>query len=115
MNAYNYWDERNYLSTCNKCGNFISCTRYCSRECWIKQREEYKKREGDKFNILTEIVIDQSDKVLYDILLLEPPKTKEEVKKQYFKLALKYHPDKNGDIDTFIKIKDAYEKLYNQL
>tara|TARA_R110000772_G_scaffold132699_1_gene241190 strand:- start:330 stop:674 length:345 start_codon:yes stop_codon:yes gene_type:complete len=114
MTTYNYWDDRYYYPKCDSCGLLFNVdTRWCSKECWIKQREGYKKRE-DRFNIVTEI-IDQSDKVLYDILNLEPPKTKEQVKKQYLKLALKYHPDKNGDIDTFIKIKDAYEKLYNQL
>jgi len=34
-----------------------------------------------------------------------------EVKKQYFKLAAKYHPDKGGDKETFQKISNAYSFL----
>lgn len=38
------------------------------------------------------------------------------VKKQYKKLWLKYHPDKQtGDIEKFIKINEAYNYLNNYL
>jgi len=47
----------------------------------------------------------------WKILSLVPPKTKDEIKKQYYKLSLKYHPDKGGDNDKFIKLKNAYDKL----
>lgn len=43
--------------------------------------------------------------------------SKETIKKQYRKLALKYHPDKNGNTkesnERFKKINEAYEYLYN--
>jgi DnaJ-class molecular chaperone len=35
----------------------------------------------------------------------------EELKKEYRKLALKYHPDKGGDHETFIEIQSEYERL----
>jgi curved DNA-binding protein CbpA len=51
----------------------------------------------------------------YSILNLNKNCTKEEIKKSYHKLSLKYHPDKNGgeDSEEFRKIHEAYEILYD--
>jgi DnaJ-class molecular chaperone len=54
----------------------------------------------------------------YKILELPDSKivSKEEIKKAYKSLILKYHPDKNRNIDTtdkFKEIQTAYEILYN--
>jgi len=51
----------------------------------------------------------------YSILNLNKDCTKEEIKKSYHKLSLKYHPDKNGgeDGEEFRKINEAYEVLYD--
>ncbi len=54
----------------------------------------------------------------YKILELPDSKnvSKEEIKKAYKSLILKYHPDKNQNIDTtdkFKEIQTAYEILYN--
>lgn len=49
----------------------------------------------------------------YKILELDKSCKKIEIKKQYHKLSLRYHPDKNGDNETFIKIHEAYETLYD--
>jgi len=40
--------------------------------------------------------------------------SKEELKKKFKRLTLKYHPDRNkeeGSTEKFIQIKDAYEEL----
>ena len=37
--------------------------------------------------------------------------SKDDIKKAYFKLILKHHPDKGGDPQTFIKIKKTYDSL----
>jgi len=53
-----------------------------------------------------------------NLLELSDPYTQKELKKQYFKMALIYHPDKNKDIksnEKFNKIKDAYAYLDNYL
>lgn len=61
---------------------------------------------------------------LYDILEIDNFSSKEQIKKAWKKLALKYHPDKNYDVkncikknfeirDKFLKIKYAYDILSN--
>jgi DnaJ-class molecular chaperone len=50
----------------------------------------------------------------YDILEVSPNATKDEIKKAYRRLVLKYHPDKNKSKDAeekFIDIKNAYDIL----
>jgi DnaJ-class molecular chaperone len=113
---YNYWQKEQYYPICNKCGCRISSTRYCSKSCWINQRK--KKQTFEEYvdekifgNVFQEKTYDNMNE--WNILKLEPPKTEEEIKKSYRKLALKYHPDKNGDVDMFIKIKSAYDVLIN--
>jgi len=49
----------------------------------------------------------------YKILELDKNCTKNEIKKKYRKMCLKYHPDKDGDNEKFIKIHEAYETLYD--
>ncbi len=107
----NYWDKEQYYPICNKCGCPISSTRYCSRSCWINQRKQKKTFEEYVDDIIIEKTYDNMNE--WNILKLKPPKTEEEIKKSYRKLALKHHPDKQGDVDMFIKIKSAYDILIN--
>lgn len=43
------------------------------------------------------------------------PQTLEELKKQYKKLAMKYHPDLGGDTATMQEINNEYDSLFEQL
>lgn len=51
----------------------------------------------------------------YEILGINQNATKQDIKKAYLKLSLKYHPDKNNNDTTneFLKIKLAYETLFD--
>lgn len=111
----NYWEPSQYYPKCNKCGQPISSTRYCSRSCWISQRKQKQTFEDYVDENIFNIIIEKKEDFIYknecDILQIEPPIDETKIKKQYRKLALKHHPDKKGDVDMFIKIKSAYDTL----
>lgn len=47
----------------------------------------------------------------YSILGVEKSASTEEIKSAYRKLAMKYHPDRGGDVKKFQEISEAYETL----
>ena len=50
----------------------------------------------------------------YDILGVPHNASTEEIKKAFYKLAHKYHPDKGGDAAKFKEINEAYQVLSNK-
>ena len=56
--------------------------------------------------------------IYYRRLHLTPGASKEQIKKAYRKLAMRYHPDRNkskGAVEKFIAIDEAYDILYNDI
>ena len=51
------------------------------------------------------------EKNFYDILGCHKNDSQEDIKKSYRKLALKFHPDKGGNPDTFKSISEAFSTL----
>lgn len=49
----------------------------------------------------------------YEILGVPKNASQEEIKKAFYKLAHKYHPDKGGDVEKFKEINEAYQVLSN--
>lgn len=47
----------------------------------------------------------------YDVLGIEKGAKKEDIKKAFYKLASKYHPDKGGDEAKFKEVNEAYQVL----
>lgn len=47
----------------------------------------------------------------YDVLGVDKGAKKEDIKKAFYKLASKYHPDKGGDAEKFKEVNEAYQVL----
>ena len=121
IDDFDYWTESQYYPFCKTCNQrYNPYTRWCSKDCWINQRSKYNNNnfdfdndnntschKNDNYNNYNNDV----NMEYWNILKLIPPKNKDQIKKQYYKLCLKYHPDKGGDNDKFIELKDAYDKL----
>lgn len=69
-----------------------------------KNRERFEKLKQNKEGAFME-------KMFKRYKLLKEMNTKEDVAKYYKKLAVKYHPDKGGDPEVFMKIKSDFEAI----
>ena len=49
--------------------------------------------------------------IAFEVLELEPEVAREDITESYRRLAAKHHPDKGGEAEMFIRIRQAYEIL----
>lgn len=47
----------------------------------------------------------------WDILGVDRNASKDEIRKAYYRMALKHHPDKGGTDEMMKKVNEAYEKM----
>jgi len=84
-----------------------------------EQRKKYREQNGSAHGdgAAPKAKAAVADTVFYDLLGVPPDATEAQVKKAYYKLALKLHPDKNvGDqsaASKFQKVGEAYQVLSN--
>ena len=107
------YEDKQYWSWCPRGCLLNPNTRWCCHDCWIEQRSQCKSpRFSDTGSTHTEPPDPNSD--LYCVLQLTPPKTIGEIRRQYHRLSLIYHPDKNPDgEEEFKRISNAYHHLIN--
>ncbi|KAJ3222910.1 hypothetical protein HK099_001762 [Clydaea vesicula] len=81
-----------------------------------QQQQQQKKNGGFSFPSKTGTDENPSDLEYYDLLGVKPTAKASEIKKAYYVMAMKYHPDKNDAPDAeekFKKISEAYQTLYD--
>ena len=103
--TYDAYDETQWWSRCARGHLKNPGTRWCCRECWIDQRKDYTYHTAESESEASK----SSD---WTTLKLHPPKTNSEIRKQYHKLALLFHPDRTaGNHDKFTQLNASYHNL----
>ena len=81
----------------------------------VEAQEEYRKSrklvEGESEAPEYTPTATPKERGLYEALGVEPDASAAKIKKAYYKLAMKEHPDKGGDKEKFHAIGDAYQVL----
>lgn len=91
-----------------------------ARERAAMQREAHDERVRDQYSEPTDAASSSAgmgSQKLYDLLQVPKDATSAHIKKSYYTLARKYHPDKNKDdveaTDRFQKLAEAYRVLWD--
>ena len=129
-----YDDMKNGRIPKCKYGVFYGVAGYCCNKCHQEQKRKREALKKNYWNGVFETMFNNNEYVpedlketfkfdplleYYKILQLIPPQTREQVRKQYLKLSLKHHPDKNSDsivsVKKFQEINEAYNKLIQKI
>ena len=81
------------------------------RERWRRPAVKRQARLGSDSHSQDSREMAPASDSLYAQLGLDSSAKAEDIKRAYKKLALKHHPDKGGDVNTFKKIANAYHTL----
>ena len=74
--------------------------------------DAWKKAHGGRMHTIHEVDAAQlAEAADYKMLELKPGATKEEVRRNYNRLAKQYHPDLGGDAEIFQAMTAAYKRL----
>tara|TARA_R100000664_G_scaffold22939_1_gene32473 strand:+ start:3621 stop:3980 length:360 start_codon:yes stop_codon:yes gene_type:complete len=101
---YDPYAERIYY--CKYGSRINPVSKWCCVRCF-----EDSKIHKPSWDYLLGVVDERDIDDDWKVMKLKPPKSKEEIRKQFRRLALQYHPDKNGSSDLFIKLKNSYDNI----
>jgi len=131
-----YDDKKNDRIPKCKFGTFFTSSGYCCDACYKEEKQNRDKMREDFFTGFFDSAFNDKpneynndasfhnvkiDPLLeyYKILQLIPPKTREQIRKQYIKLSLKLHPDKNNNsmvsVGQFQELNNAYHILIEKI
>lgn len=78
----------------------------------IEQEDrKFKEKMKNTFSRFNDRKITDRDYIILEFTDLTTEPTENQIKSRYKKLALKYHPDKNGDQEKFINVKNAFDRI----
>lgn len=61
------------------------------------------------------LFFDSASTESFEVLGLDKDATPDQVRKAYRELAIKYHPDRGGKQEDFVRVNDAYNKAMKWL
>lgn len=96
-----------------KCIKYMYITELC-RTTSIRHYTNAAKKVADSI-LAKKAVIFRNELKILELDKTKPCNLDEDlIKSQYRKLSLKYHPDRGGDTEMFIKLKDSYNRIKNE-
>lgn len=89
---------------------------YEERHRWEREMDEelnrmYEERRRNFWTFMASLLFfDSAPTESFEVLGLDKDATPDQVRKAYRELAIKYHPDRGGKQEDFVRVNDAYNK-----
>lgn len=97
---------------------FDKCQRYMNEdERWEQEKAEYERKSNEEFwrrvkdDMVNSFLNDTMRKADLELLGLSGTPDGMAIKAAYRKMSMIHHPDKGGDQEKFVRVKEAYERL----